>query len=252
MGTVAQKSLLERILDWLYPNRCGVCHRFCDDAICQDCKNKWSLIAPPYCLWCGRPFEPRAKASPLCGMCLQGRYKFDYARSVVIYEGVGRETVHAFKFNRKPRLAQPIGELMAEAMKRFLDGDNGLLPSPWQLPSMLLPVPLHPKTQRHRGYNQAALLAEVVGQILDIPVETKILAQTQPMKPQATLVEKERWENVKGAFEVTKPELVRGQIVVVVDDVMTTGATLNECAKALKGAGARQVYCLTFARTISI
>ncbi len=252
MGTVTQKPLLERILDWLYPNRCGVCHRFCDDAICQDCKSKWTLVTLPYCLWCGKPFEPHAKTSPLCGACLQGRYKFDYARSAVVYEGVGRETVHAFKFNRRPRLAQPMGELMAEVMRCALSGESGLLPSPWQRPSMLVPVPLYPKTQRLRGYNQAELLAKVVGQILHIPVETKILVQTRPMKPQATLGEKERWENVKGAFEVTGPELVKGQIVVIVDDVMTTGATLNECAKALKRAGARQVYCLTFARTVSV
>lgn len=246
------KSLLERVLEWLYPTRCGVCHKFSDNAICQDCKSKWSLISSPYCLWCGKPFDPRAKVSPLCGLCLQGRFRFDYARSAVVYEGVGRETVHAFKFNRKPRLAQPMGELIAEVMNRALSGDNGLLPSPWQRPNMLVPVPLHPKTQRLRGYNQASLLAEVVGQVLDIPVETEILIQTRPMKPQATLGEKERWENVKGAFEVAEPELVKGQIVVIVDDVMTTGATLNECAKVLKRAGARHVYCLTFARTVSI
>ncbi|MCX7643030.1 MAG: ComF family protein [Armatimonadetes bacterium] len=251
MWIMTQRPLLERILDWLYPNRCGVCHRFSDNAICQDCKSKWSLIASPYCLWCGKPFDPIAKTSPLCGICLQGRYRFDYARSAVIYDGVGRETVHALKFNRKPRLAQPMGELMAEVMNRALEGEKGLLPSPWQRPSMVVPVPLHPKTQRQRGYNQAALLAEVVGQILDIPVDSKILAQTRQTKPQATLGEKERWENVKGAFEVVQPELVKGQIVVIVDDVMTTGATLNECAKALKRAGARQVYCLTFARTVS-
>ncbi len=140
---------------------------------------------------------------------------------------------------------------MAEVMRRALDGESGLLPSPWQRPSLLVPVPLHPKTQRLRGYNQAELLAKVVGQILDIPVDGKVLIQTRPMKPQASLGEKERWENVKGAFEVAKPEAVKGQIVVVIDDVMTTGATLNECAKALKRVGARQVYCLTFARTVS-
>ncbi len=251
LGEMTLKSLIERLLDWLYPSRCGVCHRFCDGAICGDCRNKWTLVTSPYCLWCGKPFEPRAKTSPLCGLCLQGRYRFDYARSAVIYEGLGRETVHAFKFNRKPRLAQPMGELMAEVMRRALSGENGLLPSPWQRPDVIVPVPLHPKTERQRGYNQAALLAKVVGQTLDIPVETNILAQTRPMKPQATLGERERWENVKGAFGIAEPELVRGKIVVIVDDVMTTGATLNECAKALKRAGARQVYCLTFARTVS-
>lgn len=185
-------------------------------------------------------------------MCLLGRYKFDYARSAVTYEGVGRETVHALKFNRKPRLAQPMGELMAEVMKRALEGENRLLPSPWRQPDLIVPVPLFPKTQRQRGYNQAALLAEVVGQLLDIPVETNALVQIRPMKPQATLGERERWENVKGAFEVTDPSRIKGCVVLVVDDVMTTGSTLNEVAKVLKKAKALYVYCLTFARTVSL
>ncbi|MFA0783398.1 MAG: hypothetical protein YYHSYBAR_001789 [Candidatus Fervidibacter sacchari] len=185
-------------------------------------------------------------------MCLQRRYRFDYARSAVIYDGVGRETVHAFKFNRKPRLAQPMGELMAEVAVRVFEGDGGLLPLPWHRPDVIAPVPLHPKTQRQRGYNQAALLAEVVGQAIGVPVEPNLLLQIRPMKPQATLGEKERWENVKGAFGVANPESVRGRIVLVVDDVMTTGSTLNEVAKVLKKAGARFVYCLTFARTVSM
>ncbi|MCS7192513.1 MAG: ComF family protein [Armatimonadetes bacterium] len=246
-----QSNLVERILKLLYPPRCGVCDRFCDGEICQECRDKWFLLSQPYCRWCGRPFDPNAKTSPLCGLCLQGQYKFDYARSAVIYEGLGRETVHALKFQRKPRLAQPMGELMAEVLDFALKGENGLLPSPWRRPDILVPVPLHPKTQRERGYNQAALLAEVVGQVHDIPVSTDLLAQIRPMKPQAKLGEKERWENVKGAFEVTQKQTVKGLVVVIVDDVMTTGATLNECSKVLKKAGAKEVCCLTFARTVS-
>ncbi|MGQ9520232.1 MAG: double zinc ribbon domain-containing protein [Candidatus Fervidibacter sp.] len=245
-----QKSWVEKIFDWLYPPRCGVCHRFCDGSICQGCQSQWVKIAHPYCLWCGKPFDPRAKTSPLCGVCLQGRYKFDYARSAVIYEGIARETVHAFKLKGKPRLAEPMGKLMAELLENALNGESVPLPSPWLRPDFLVPVPLHPKTQRDRGYNQAALLAEVVGRHLDIPVEPNLLAQIRPMRPQATLSERERWENVKDAFEVVKPELVKGRAVVVVDDVMTTGSTLNEIAKVLKRAGARRVYCLTFARTV--
>jgi ComF family protein len=145
-----------------------------------------------------------------------------------------------------------MGELMAEVALRAFEGDGGLLPSPWHRPDVIAPVPLHPKTQRQRGYNQAALLAEVVGRAIGVPVEPNLLLQIRPMKPQATLGEKERWENVKGAFGVADPESVKGQIVLVVDDVMTTGSTLNEVAKVLKRAGARCVYCLTFARTVSM
>lgn len=185
-------------------------------------------------------------------MCLRGTYRFDGARSAVLYEGIGREAVHALKFQRKPRLARPMGEAMAEVLQRALSGENGFLPLPWQRPDCLAPVPLHTETHRRRGYNQAALLAEVVGEHLGIPVVLDLLVQIRPMKPQATLSERERWENVKGAFAVPHAELVKGRVVVVVDDVMTTGATLQECAKVLKRAHARYVYCLTFARTVAL
>lgn len=240
----------ERFLDWLYPSRCGVCGNFCDTPICSDCQSKWRLVTTPYCLWCGKPFEPLAKTSPLCGLCLQGRYRFHGARSVVRYEGIGRETVHALKFNGKARLAKPMGKAMAQVLHQVLQGDNALLPEGWQSPDFLIPVPLHPKTERIRGYNQAALLAEVVGEALGIPVLPRLLTQVRPTKPQASLGEKERWENIKGAFAVTDAEMVQGKVVVVVDDVMTTGATLQEAAKVLQRAKVRQIYCLTFARTV--
>lgn len=246
----AQRRWWERVLDWFYPPRCGVCRRFCEDFLCPDCRAQWVTIAPPYCLWCGRPFDPRAKTSPLCGLCLQGRYQFDYARSAVRYEGIGRETVHAFKFHRRPQLAQPMGEAMAEVLLRALNADEGLLPEGWMRPDFLLPIPLHKRTQRERGYNQAALLARAVGERTGFPVAENLLAQVREMKPQASLGEKERWENVKGAFAVTDKEVVKGRIIVLVDDVMTTGATLDEGARVLKGAGAARVYCLTFARTV--
>lgn len=242
---------LERVLDWFYPSRCGVCGRFCDGAICSDCHAQWKFITNPYCRWCGKPFDPLAKTSPLCGLCLQGRYRFDGARSAVRYEGVGRETVHALKFHRKPRLAQPMGEAMAAVMRRALNSDDGFLPEAWQLPDLFVPVPLHRHTQRLRGYNQADLLAEVVSTSLNIPVRTDLLIQVRPMKPQATLGANERWENVKGAFAVTDPTAVQGKTIVVVDDVMTTGATLQEITQILKRAKARRVYCLTFARTVT-
>ncbi len=242
----------ERFLDLLYPPRCGVCKAFCDGVLCPRCQSQWEFIALPYCRLCGRPFDPQAKAAPVCGECLQHRFRFDYARSAVRYEGVGRETVHALKFGGKPRLAKPMGEAMAEVLRRALNADDGLLPEGWRSPHFLIPVPLHPKTQRQRGYNQAALLAREVGELTGIPVVENAVLQVRHMQPQATLGARERWENVKGAFAVAQPELVKGRIVVVVDDVMTTGATLNEIARLLKRCGARYVYCLTFARTVHL
>ncbi len=242
----------EQIGRWFFPSRCGVCHAFCDGAICARCQDQWVPLTPPYCRWCGKPFDQQARTSPLCGLCLQGRFRFDGARSAVRYEGVGREAVHALKFHRKPRLAQPMGEWMAVVLQRAREGDDGLLPEGWLTPDWLIPVPLHPATYRRRGYNQATLLAQTVSERTGIPVLDDLVVQVRRTKPQATLGERERWENVKGAFEVTTPEAIKGRVVVVVDDVMTTGATVNEIARLLKRDGARLVYCLTFARSISL
>lgn len=185
---------------------------------------------------------------PLCARCRREEFDFDRCRSYGLYTGELRAAVLQLKFLRRERLGVRLGELMSPLWNSFQNSsDTG--------PLLLVPVPLHPSRRRARGFNQAEALARGLSRKAGTlaggwapRVETRCLVRTRATVPQTGLSLKARRENVRGVFRVTSPEIVRGRVVVLVDDVMTTGATLSSCASALKRAGARQVFGVTLAR----
>ena len=220
-------------LDMLYPPRCVGCDkegRF----LCSACLDSLPRLVAPYCLLCAQPIAsgdrcPRCQASPL---------SIDGILAPFRMEGTIREAVHRLKYNNLRAIAPTLGGLLAD----FLDSQ--------QMPGqVLVPVPLHPRRERQRGYNQAYLLAKEAGRRLGIPVVPKILSRLSNTSPQAKSpgVE-ERRDNVRDAFRCLHPLLVEGLEVVLVDDVCTTGVTLEACALALKGAGAVSVWGAALAR----
>jgi ComF family protein len=152
---------------------------------------------------------------------------------------VVREALHAFKFGARRALAAPLGDLLAEVAAA-----RPLAP----VPDLLLPVPLHPRRERERGFNQASLLARRVGRSLGRPVREDVLARVVATRSQTELDAAARRANVRNAFEVRQPAPIVGRHVILVDDVLTTGATLSECARRLREAGAAVVGALTVAR----
>lgn len=219
--------------------------------ICGDC---WSKVKPwkgTSCQHCGLPIiSERAADSEqvLCGACRAGDPDFDLARTFAIYRGNLRLLILQLKFRRRERLGKRLGALLAEVWQKLEGVDNGE-------PLLVVPVPLFRSRERERGFNQALLLAEGLRHHLakqkggtKLRIEPGLLTRTRPTKPQAGLRVRARRENVRGAFAVTKPELVRGRRIVLVDDVMTTGATLSACASALKKGGASEVFALAMAR----
>lgn len=181
-----------------------------------------------------------------CGECRKSPAAFDKARSFGIYTGNLRRVILHMKFGRQERLGKRLGELLA---------------GPWDsLPELrerdapvIVPVPLHPSRQRERGFNQAELLAAGLVRALrkggaELRVAKGGLRRKRATPPQTGLSLAARRENLRGAFEVSHPEQIRGRSVVLIDDVMTTGATLSACARALKRAGAERVFGLTLAR----
>ena len=152
-----------------------------------------------------------------------------------------REALHAFKFGGRRGLAAPLGDLIAEL---------GLGALPGAAPDLLVPVPLHRRRARERGYNQSALLAMRVARAWGLPVAHDALARIAPTRPQTELDAAARRGNVRGAFAARRPEAVAGRHVLLVDDVFTTGATAAECARCLVGAGAEAVGVLTLARAL--
>ena len=195
------------------------------------------------------PFESQTGDDHTCGVCIQSPKRFDLARSCGYYENGLKDLIHWFKYRKVPQLAQPLGALLAWGfLKYFKD----------QSIDVIIPVPLHPKRMRSRGFNQAYLLAcaaikDKVKQthLLTRPdIAVKTLIRIRPTPPQTGLGRELRHKNIRNAFAVTHFELIKDKSILLVDDVYTTGATVNECARMLKNAGAGQVSVLSLARAV--
>ena len=242
------KEVLAAFLHLIFPSPCRVCGLPLDAArrslICGRCWGRVRPIAHPFCSRCGRPF-----ASPLihdgspghvCGACRERPPAFVMARAATLYEtgGTIRAAILLFKHGRRVSLARHLGRLMAEA-------GNGLF-DPRQL-DLLIPVPLHARRMRERGFNQAALLARELGSAWRLRVGHGLLQRARETEAQRGGREA-REANVKGAFIVAQPDQVHGRSLLLIDDVLTSGATANECALALLMAGATEVGVYTLAR----
>jgi ComF family protein len=243
-------NTFSRLMDLIYPPRCGVCHAFLrEDGVnyegeeldlCRSCFDSFVEAASPLCPFCGRPFSSGGGKDHVCADCLATPPSFEIARALYIYEGLLMTAVHEFKYSRKSSLARSLGPLLASYAAKWLGKYEGVL---------VMPVPLHPKRLRQRNFNQSLLLARPVASRLNADLDCLSLRRTRFTQPQARLTSDERKKNVRKAFAVVEPNGLKGRRVLLVDDVATTGSTLNECAGALKKAGVKEVFCLVLART---
>jgi ComF family protein len=246
-GTV--QGLAQQLLDVVLPRHCASCTRLIKSeeagSFCAACWRQIRLITPPYCPCCGQPFRsPVALTfSPehRCGTCRVHPPPFDHARALGRYEGPLRQAIHLFKYRGKVVLQRPLLRL---ALAHFYQH----YPTPHY--DMILPVPLHHSRLRQREFNQAAVVAKGLAQHLGVPLVERVLVRARPTRPQVELSGNERRRNVKEAFTVTDTACIAGQVVLLVDDVLTTGATVGEAAKALKAAAARQVDVYALARVV--
>jgi ComF family protein len=208
---------------------------------CDACREGLTRVASPICSKCGLPFGSRQGEDHTCSECLLEERYFRKARAFGVYEGHLMEAIHRFKYGKKTSLSQPLGALVEEAFFRFWDA-NAV--------DLLLPVPLHIKRLRERGFNQAYLMIRRWAKREGVLCDGLMLSRSRWTESQTKLSGTERRKNVKGAFSVRHPEAIRGQTILLVDDVFTTGATVNECARVLMRAGAESVDVLTLARAV--
>jgi ComF family protein len=194
----------------------------------------------PLCAVCGIPFAGAGEDHP-CSSCVKSPPAFDTARAALIHDGPGRGLIHEFKYNLKTHLRRPLGLLMVENLADFAAARR---------PDLIVPVPLHVKRLRKRGFNQALLVAELLAQEWRIPLHRQAMERMRWTEPQVNLAAELRRENVKGAFCVPDMALVAGKRVLLVDDVFTTGSTVDECARMLKKAGATDVLVATVTRVL--
>ena len=236
------------VLDLLYPALCPVCDHALGagrrDPLCRECWNAIERIDPPFCATCGLPwpaFEPAASTLPLrCHACVTAAPPFDYGRAAGAYAGPLREALHALKFGGKRALAGPLSVLVLEQCGAVLGPHV----------DALVPVPLARARERERGFNQAALLAAHLAAASGLPSRPAWLSRARGTRPQTELTAGERRTNVSRAF-VASPG-VSGAHVVLVDDIVTTGATAAECGRTLRAAGARAVGVLAVARVLAV
>jgi ComF family protein len=220
-----------RTLDLVFPSRCVGCGSF-GSFLCPDCLAATPRAQPPRCPVCWMP-----GVGDVCERCRSRSFAFESARCPFVYEGAAREAIHALKYQG----VSAIAEVMARAMAECLEA--------WRPPATaLVPVPLTGARRRGRGYNQAEMLARELSKLSGLPVVTGVMVRRRGALPQARAAdEAARRANVADAFAVRRRRRLTGPLLLV-DDVMTSGATLDACARALRGAGHGPVYGLTFAR----
>jgi len=246
---VILKSALDSVVSVLFPGPCRICACTLTNAsripVCESCLAGFERIAEPMCLRCGRPFESDVALEaiePKCRLCRLDFYAFDRARSFATYDDALSEAIVLLKYERVERLGDWFAERLAEIA--------GRAPADWRA-DVVVPVPLHRERRRERGYNQAELIARPLARRLKLPLNPGILLRTKPRPAQLVLSRTEHWKSVRGAYATAGGARVDNLRVLLVDDVLTTGATLDACARALKKAGAAAVLGLTVARVRS-
>lgn len=231
-------TIFRRLLDLVLPAPCKACGAPSEGNrwFCGACWATVRLFGGSACSRCGRAFE--SGPAHLCATCEARPPAYDRAAAAGPYEGILAQAITLFKYRRKTGLAQPLGAML---VKRLSD-----LPTP----DVVVPIPLHPRRLREREFNQSLLLAQEVSWTTHLPLDYRAVARVGWAPPQVEVSGPERLANVRGAFEVRNPSVIAERCVLLVDDVYTTGATVNECARVLRKADAAAVYVLTVARTV--
>jgi ComF family protein len=242
--TLTQLIRLGRgLIDVALPPCCLCCGQIVEEqgGLCGACWGRMSFFAPPWCAGCGLPFPHPMGEGAVCADCARGQRAWDRARSVVRYDKSSRPLVLGLKHADRTHVASAFGRWMHRSGGEVLAEAD-----------LLLPVPLHWSRLFQRRYNQAALLAHAIRDSGGPAVAADCLVRRRRTPSQGHLGPLARERNVRGAFAVRRPTEVSGKRLVIVDDVMTTGATVDECARVLKRAGAASVGVLTLARALRI
>lgn len=231
-------------MDMLFPRSCMACGARIPEEepgeICWDCRADISYVQPPFCERCGDPVFGVLPETFVCNWCAQHAPAFDWARSAIRYRGVGKQSLGILKYRD--------GWWLQRDLSQFLLSLCRTAPPDLMEATAVTAVPLHFLRERKRGYNQAALLAEILARHLGLPFWRDALVRSQKTNTQTTLTANQRRKNVAGVFTACRKRRLKDATIVLVDDVMTTGATVNECAKTLKAAGASRIFVMTVAR----
>jgi competence protein ComFC len=239
----AFRGIKESVLDFVFPPHCLLCnssisssemedHTYPKNLVCRTCWDSLNILPHPFCPICRSFLDREMRRCPKCPQFSS----LSLNRSLGVFDPYYQVLIHHFKYNRKFSIGKNLGRRLGEILKKeeFSKGFD-----------YIIPVPLYPSRKRERGYNQSRILAEEVSKTISVPLAEKVLIRKKKTKDQTHLSPEERERNVKGAFVVRANLTLQGKKVILVDDVITTGSTLKECARVLKEAGAREVVGVT-------
>lgn len=220
----------------LFPLRCPVCdgivHPY-GEKICTECVEKLKLLTPPWCMSCGKKLMEEGE---YCSDCIRKKHNFIRGRALYEYESAA-PSIYRFKYGGRQEYAGFFGQEMGRYLGEFIRSVQ---------PDGLVPIPLHKSRKRKRGYNQAALLARALGEYTGVPVYEKLLVRVKNTAPLKRQNPEERQNNLKKAFNISQND-VKLSTIIILDDIYTTGSTLDEAARVLRQQGVRRVYFLTLA-----
>ena len=223
------RSFLQGALELIFPDNCLLCRQFLNSRhqrqLCPQCLDSLSL-----------------NPTPFSRQAVSGTYAFEAAWSVCLYNEPAQKLLHAFKYNSKTSLHKTFVPLMIDFIDRYH--------IPLQEFDLISPIPLHPVRLRERGYNQSALLSLALSKHYGVPHTENLLIRQKNTHTQTELGAKQRWTNMEGAFRIKNPSDVTGRTIILIDDLFTTGATLQSAAETLKAAGAARVCVLTLSMTV--
>ena len=234
------REMFETATVFLYPATCRGCEEFLGIVpvpyICSDCWQDVQYLEPPWCDICGTP-----GVNGLCDDCAISPPRYGKLRAIAFYQTTLQQAIHLFKFEKKKVFAQHLIELI-----------NGHIPPDCDIATydFILPIPIHKKRLRERGFNQATLLADGIAKAEDIPVLVDTLVRQRHTVAQSSLDRDARQQNIVGAFEVRNPSVIRGKRILIIDDVFTTGATIREAVSELWTADPAEIDVLTLAKTL--
>ena len=238
------RHFLESLTDIVYPKKCLSCKNKLGATsiaglICIDCWRKIKRNTPPFCHSCGRNLEKRSFTKSICPSCLRAKLHFDRAFAPCVYDGVIKNLIHEFKYRNKDYLGPHLSRLMIDFIKEY--------DLPIDYLDFIVPMPLHKARLREREFNQAQILSKHICEEFKKDLLTDVLRRHRFTKTQTELETDKRFLNVKESFSVIKERDLKGKNILLVDDVLTTGATASEAARVLKNAGANIVFVLTLA-----
>lgn len=238
------KDVVYALEEIIYPCYCLICHKRIhnaktQDSLCANCIEKLSPHSAPFCVKCGRKITGFFSHEHMCKSCPKTHFHFDRAWAGYAYEGTIKEMLNYFKYKHKIKLGRALARIMIDFVKEY------------RLPigscDYVIPIPLSPARLREREFNQAHILAKDIARYLKLQLLDKSLKRIRNTKSQTELDNLARWKNIQGAFKLKAPDVIKDKTILLIDDVLTTGATASEAAKTLKSAGASAVFVLTLA-----